>query len=92
MGDFVTSDTGLSVNWGDVPSGVIPGFTSVTYYFQTFNAESTKEHNDAIEPFIKELLSKNETNHTSWKVNKRETVVYKRTSQVTIVGFGLRDA
>ena len=92
MGEFVTNENGLSVNWGDIPGGVLEDFKGVVYYFQTFNAASTKEHNEAIEPFIDKLLSKNETNYTSWEVSKRATLVYKKTSQVTVVSFRVRDA
>jgi len=92
MGIFVQKDDGLSVTYGDIPNGIVPDFKGIIYYFQTSFAKSTKEHNEAIEPIIKQVLSENDTNYTSWEVKKRGTLVYTQISQVTVVSFRVRDA
>lgn len=76
---------------GKVPNGLIPDFKGIIYYIQTNFAQTKEEHEAAVQPIVDQLLSKNESNYTSWEETKREMLVFSPVSQVTVVSFRVRD-
>ena len=81
----------LDTQYGNIPSGIVEGFTGIVVYIETGQAKDKESHQKECQRIIEALKRYNETDYTSWEVTKCEMVKFKRLSQVTLVSFRVRD-
>lgn len=88
----MTEERLINVQYGMIPNGVVPGFSGNVYFYETRKCKTEEEHKKMIEPNIKKLISRYDTEYASYEETKREIVVWTPISQVTLISFRVRDS
>ena len=82
----------ISIEYGQIPSGLIEGWSGIVYYFLTRSAFDTELHEEAVEGVVNKLMSQNEHSYTRWVKTKIEAVEWTEYCQITLVSFRVRDS
>jgi hypothetical protein len=83
---------GVSVSYGRFPSGLLPDWNGIVFWFTTTDCYSTEAHEIAVKPLIEQLKDDNDDKYSRWVQTKIEAVVWKPYNQTTLVSFRVRDA
>lgn len=82
----------ISIEYGQIPNGLIEGWNGIVFYFLTRDAYNTERHELIVGNVIDRLVSQSEYSYTRWVKTKIEAVEWTEYCQITLVSFRVRDS
>jgi hypothetical protein len=83
---------GIDINYGYVPSGVIPGWNDIVYFFITHDCYDKDRFENVVETVVKQFENQSYDHGAQWRHYKKECVVWGEYCQIALVSFYIRDS
>lgn len=89
---LITESNGVTVKYGQIPSGIISDWKGVVFFFQCNDVPDAEKHETIIKPIIEQLETQSYDHGSEWRHEKVEAVVWTEYCQITLVQFRIRDS
>jgi hypothetical protein len=88
-----TEVEGVTVEYGQIPSGLIDGWDDdLVFFLKANDTYDTEKHERIIGKVIEQLQSQSYDHGSEWRKTHIDAPVWDKYCQITLVGFRIRDS